>query len=125
LVAACVRWGSTSLGAIAGAQAVLGPAGWTGSNLAVASAWLAAVALVLAAAPIAEGRLIRVLSSVPFACAAADVAVGPGPGGAIALRALASVIAVAVASLLPRVRGRDTAAMGCGVAALVCAALVR
>jgi len=49
LGAAMVRWGSPSLSAIAGAQAVLGPAGWTGSRAAIVSAWFGAVALVLAA----------------------------------------------------------------------------
>jgi hypothetical protein len=40
------RWGTTSLAAMAGGQAVIGPAGVTGSATSVASVWLAAAALV-------------------------------------------------------------------------------
>ncbi len=52
LVATSWRWGSTSLEAVAGAQAVLGPAGLVGPSTAAASSWLAALALVLAAVPL-------------------------------------------------------------------------
>lgn len=48
LLATAWRWGSTSLEALAGAQAVIGPAGWTGPTPAAVSSWLAAAALVLA-----------------------------------------------------------------------------
>lgn len=43
------RWGSTSLAVAAGAQAIVGPAGWAGSATLVASSWCAAAALVLVA----------------------------------------------------------------------------
>ncbi len=49
LLATSWRWGSTSLEAWAGAQAVLGPAGVVGPGRAAAGAWCAAAALVLAA----------------------------------------------------------------------------
>ena len=51
LVATSWRWGSTSLEAIAGAQTVLGPAGVVEPTSAAAASWLAAGAIVLAAAP--------------------------------------------------------------------------
>jgi hypothetical protein len=125
LVASSVRWGSPSLGAIAGAQAVLGPAGWTGSAAAVGSAWFAAAALVLAAAPIDRGWPWRMASVAPFGLAAADVVAGPGPGGAIAVRVLASAIACAAAAALPDRRARDAFAVAAAVVALGCAGVAR
>jgi hypothetical protein len=126
LAAALVRWGSPSLGAIAGAQAVLGPAGWTGSSAAVASAWLGAFALVFAAVPLDRASwLVTTLSVAPFAIAAADVVVGPAPGGALALRALGSVVALAVTTLLARRRSLPVVAVGAGALALVCAGFAR
>jgi len=129
LGAAMVRWGSPSLGAIAGAQAVLGPAAWTGSALTVASAVLGAVALVLAAVPLVpDSWVTRAACVAPFAAAAAVVAVGPAPGGALALRILATVAATALATWLsprlvdPRVQWL---AQGCAAIALVCAGIAR
>jgi len=126
LAAALVRWGSPSLGAIAGAQAVLGPAGWTGSSLAVASAWLGAGALVCAAVSLDRtSTVVTALSVAPFAIAAADVAVGPAPGGALAARVLASVVALAVTTLLARWRSLPSIAVGAGALALLCAGIAR
>jgi hypothetical protein len=129
LGAAMVRWGSPSLGAIAGAQAVLGPAAWTGSALAVASAVLGAAALVLAAAPLVrDSWATRAACVAPFAAAAADVAIGPAPGGAIALRVLATLAAIALATWLsPRLLDRRVQwlAQACGLVALACAGLAR
>jgi len=126
LTASLVRWGSPSLGAIAGAQAVLGPAGWTGSAAAVASAWLAAVALLLAAVPLSRANnLVLALWLAPFAIAAADVSVGPAPGGALPLRVVASVVAMAAAVALARWRSLPTIAIGCGALALLCAGIAR
>ena len=126
LLAALVRWRSPSLGAIAGAQAVLGPAGWTGSPLAVASAWLGAVALVLAAVSLdRRSMVITALSAAPFAIAAADVVVGPAPGGALALRVLVSAVALVVTTLVVRWRSLPSIAMGVGALALVCAGIAR
>ncbi|MBA2610203.1 MAG: hypothetical protein H0U92_14800 [Actinobacteria bacterium] len=48
-VATIARTGSAALSDIAGGQAVLGAAGFTGSAIAVAAAWTSAVSLVLAA----------------------------------------------------------------------------
>lgn len=47
LVASSWRWGSTSLDALAGAQAVLGPAGFVGPATAATASWLAAIAILL------------------------------------------------------------------------------
>jgi hypothetical protein len=126
LGAALVRWGSPALGAIAGAQAVVGPAGWTGSTAAVASAWLAALALVFAAVPFERVPTTVVIVSVaPFAIAAADVVVGPAPGGAIGWRVLASAVAVVVTTLVARWRSLPMVAVAAGVLALVCAGIAR
>jgi hypothetical protein len=126
LAAALLRWGSPALGAIAGAQAVLGPAGWTGSSTAVASAWLGALALVLAAVSLDKtSSFVTVASVAPFAVAAADVVVGPAPGGALALRAFASVGALTAATLLARWRPMPALAVISGALALVCAGIPR
>jgi len=126
LVAALVRWGSPSLEAIAGAQAVLGPAGWTGSTAAVASTWLAAAALVLAARPRHRAtRWSTVLATAPFAVAAAALVVGPSAGGAILLRVAASVVAVILAVATSRWRRGPDVACVLSVVALVAAGLAR
>ena len=49
LAATAWRWSSSSLEDIAGAQAVLGPAGWVGPALGAAGSGLAALAVLLAA----------------------------------------------------------------------------
>jgi hypothetical protein len=126
LAAALVRWGSPALGAIAGAQAVLGPAGWTGSAAAVASAWLGAIALVLAARPVvADSIVVTALSVSPFAVAAADVVVGPAPGGALGLRVVASMVALVVTTVMAQREPMPRVAVGCGALALVCAGIAR
>ncbi|HEV3227096.1 MAG TPA: hypothetical protein VGZ52_09680 [Acidimicrobiales bacterium] len=126
LSSALVRWGSSSLAAIAGAQAVLGPAGWTGSAPAVASAWFAAVALVLAAAPRSTPRRVVALAAVaPFGAAAADVTMGSSAGAGLWLRVLASVVATVVITLLPQWRTRSRIAVAAGLVALVCAGFAR
>ena len=129
LAGVVLRWGSSSLGAVAGAQAVLGPAGWTGGAAAVASAWAAAVAIVLAspadAVPGLPSWVAPTATAAPFGLVAALVAVGPGPGGALALRVVASVVATAAVVALGRTRrpqltaARARVAVGLGAAALV------
>jgi hypothetical protein len=118
-----IRWGSPSLEALAGAQAVLGPAGTVGTTAAAASAWCAASALVLAA-PRPDARLPwRIVAVAPFGIAAAAVVLGAGPGGLLWLRVVASVGAVVLAltiTLLPR-RLTVAAALGAGAAAVVLA----
>jgi len=124
LISVMVRWGSPSLAAIAGAQAVLGPAGWTGSRAAVASAWLAAIAVI--GATRRGPRLLSLASGVsvaPFAVAAADVVAGPSIGGEIGWRVVATIVAFAVALIVSRWRRAPECAVACAVAALVTAAV--
>ncbi|MGQ0616196.1 MAG: hypothetical protein ACT4PW_04270 [Acidimicrobiia bacterium] len=135
LAATAVRWGTTSLDGIAGAQSVLGPGAVTGPTLAIASAWSAAAALLLAApGPVAAlfarwGGAI----AVPFGLTAGLVLAGPGTGGPLALRAGAGLVAVAIGVRvvaarqatpdLDRRAGRAGALLG--VAAVVLAGLGR
>ena len=90
-IALLERWGTPSLDAVAGAQSVLGPGGFVGPRAAAASAWFAALALVLASPRLASDD--------------ADSAAMPGPtrrrlppGGAlVAALALGAAAAAAVA----------------------------
>jgi hypothetical protein len=87
--AAVVRFGSPDLGALAGDQSVLGAAGLVGPQLAAASSWCAASAVVLAA----RGP---VLVAVPFGATAAALVAGPSD---LLVRAPATVAGVAVAAV--------------------------
>lgn len=110
-----LRWGTTSLDAVAGAQTVLGPAGLVGPPAAAAAGWCAAAALVLArpgawAAP-AFGAVAALVVAGPSPASAADVAVRVAAalaGAALAfvvdrrgpgVRPLAVVLAVAAGAL--------------------------
>jgi hypothetical protein len=100
LAASSWRWGSTSLDALAGAQAVLGPAGWVGPTAAAAGSWLAALALLL--------TLSRGTDPIRLAAIGATVAAvvaGPGPGGQLAVRAGVAVAAAAAALALGTLTG--------------------
>jgi hypothetical protein len=113
------RWGSSSLGALAGGQAVLGPAGWTGPAALAASSWAASAALVLACPP---GRF-RV---VAFGLTAAALVAGPpldGGAAAVALRVVAAVAGVAAAAFTARAVPRPAARRGAVVAGIVSVAL--
>jgi hypothetical protein len=147
LVAISVRYGSSSLEAIAGAQAVLGPAGTTGSTPGVAAAWLAATTVAASALhPRVEQertepgmvRTTRWVSAVSLGSTAAAVVVGPGSGGAVDARVVASVVAVVLVgvigelgALTPRSRRRrpiepvDALPPVLGLAALVLAVASR
>jgi hypothetical protein len=125
LLASSWRWGSTSLEALAGAQAVLGPAGGVGPTAAAAGAWLGAAALVLAL-----GRRPDPVRALPAGIAAAAVLAGPGPGGDVPIRVIVAVGAAAAAWGLGRLRadraGLDRAlslvAAAAGAAAVVAVA---
>lgn len=144
LAATSWRWGSTSLEAWSGAQAVLGPGGWVGPAGAAASSWLAALAVLLAATrPLEVGgmavglgdsgapNLVGVVLAAAAGVAAAVVVVGPAPGGAIAARAVAAIVAVIAALGLSMLRARagrggralDSVAAVSSVAALVLASV--
>jgi hypothetical protein len=119
LLGSLLRWGTTALGAVAGAQAVLGPAAWTGGGAVVGSALLGAIAL-LAATPNAFAlRGGQLLAAAPFGASAALVALGPGPGGALVLRVVAVVGGTALASLVGQARDRRTASRVLDVVAVV------
>ena len=118
-----LRWGSPSLEALAGAQAVLGPAGTVGTTAAAASAWCAAAALVLAAPRLEQQLPWRVGAAVPFGVAAAAVVVGAGPGGRLGLRIAGSVAAAVLAAAATFLPGRlkAAAAVAAGGAAVALA----
>jgi hypothetical protein len=115
-----VRWGSTSLDAIAGAQAVLGPGGAVGPVTAAAATWCAATAQVLAAPP--------GWPAAAFGAAAALGVAGPAPGRPldVAVRvgatAAAMVVAMAAGRRLPR-RPAQLTALVLAAAALALAAV--
>ena len=138
------RFGSTALGALAGSQAVLGPAGVVGPARAAAGSWCAALAVIIGAAhalerpatgerPLRHGaspkRWERGLAAASVGASAAVVVAGPAPGGALWVR-LAGLIGGAVLAALvaglratdgPRVRLLDPAA---GLAALLSVVLI-
>jgi hypothetical protein len=104
--ATIARWGAGSLAAVAGAQAVLGPAGLVGPPRAAASSWLAAAAVLLTT----PGPLDARPTGAALVCAAATgvtaatLVVGPSPVADPVVRALGLLggllLAVAV-TLLP------------------------
>jgi hypothetical protein len=127
LVAASWRWGSTSLEALAGAQAVLGPAGLVGPERAATAAWLAAAALVLSVPARARSAGPQLVIGVVIAATGATAALvvaGPAAGGEWWIRAVATITAVGGAALASAVRGGrericDVLAIALAVAALV------
>jgi hypothetical protein len=118
--AVLVRWGSSSLAAIAGAQAVLGPAVVVGPALAIVATVAASAALVLAAR--------KGWPAIAFGLAGGAVLAGPATTTvALAIvRGLAAVAGAALAVLLadqvPQRRRRTIAGVAATVAVL--AALV-
>lgn len=115
--AVAVRWGTTSLAAVGGAQAVLGPAVLTGPPAAAASSLFAALTLVLLS-PAANLRAVAV------GVAAAQLAVGPAGVGGIAIRSVATacfVVLCLLARHLPPWRLRLS--VGVGAAAFLLAAV--
>jgi len=107
LVATAWRWGSTSLEAIAGAQAVLGSAATVGPSGAATAAVLAALTLLLAAPrAISPGAPRRLLLALATGVAVGVVLAGPGPGGDLWQRVVVSLGAACAAFELARLRGR-------------------
>lgn len=118
LVAVSWRWGSTSLDAWAGAQAVLGPAGVVGPARAAAACWLAATAVVLAT-PTGDvtGKGARWghtgapnlgawATAVTTGSASAAVVAGPALGGAVWARVLAAAAGTLLAVAVSWARAR-------------------
>lgn len=126
VVASSWRWGTTSLEALAGVQAVLGPAGGIGPAAGAAGSWLATVALVLA---LGRGRDPVRLAAV--GATAAAVLAGPAPGGQVPVRVAVALGATAACLALAGWRadrpGRDRAvgllAAACGLAAVAAVAV--
>jgi hypothetical protein len=150
LAAAAWRWSSTALEDLAGAQAVLGPAGVVDPPASAVAAWLGALAIVLATPNLVEAWwferadagtlstarprwLARGLEWLPpfaSAASAAVVVAGPAPGGDVWARALAVLVALAIARLVAgrrRVLDRhlvlDGVAVALGVGSLVAVAI--
>lgn len=143
LVAASWRFASTSLGALAGAQAVLGPAGLVGPVSGAAASWSAAAVLVLVtpaggvgvgAGARSDGRprwrrasiAAPGLATVALGVAAGQVVAGPSFGADWLVRVGAAVLGVAVAVAVGSIRaGRerwlDGAALVAALAAVVLA----
>ncbi|MCU1461938.1 MAG: hypothetical protein JWO37_2013, partial [Acidimicrobiales bacterium] len=91
-VATIARYGTSSLAAVTGAQAVVGAAGWTGPASLIASSWCAAIACALAG-----GR--RWSTAVACGIAAGLLVAGPSAVTArgAAVRAAGAAVAVALA----------------------------
>lgn len=136
-LAVLARWGTASLGAVAGAQSVLGPGGVVGPAAAAAAAWLAAAALLLASPPSGadgdepasvtgdgrdrpsrRGGGLRRLVPAPAALvvglaigpAAAVAVAGPQYGTGLALRVGATAAAVALAAGIASLRWQQATA---------------
>lgn len=90
-LSSALRWGVMSLEGVAGAQSVLGPGGVVGPELAAASSWSAAAALILVSP--------RDWRAAAFGLAAAISVAGPavGTSGDVAVRVVASIVGVGVA----------------------------
>ena len=91
-----VRFGTTSLSSLAGAQAVLGVAGAVGPTLGAVATWTAATALVVVAPH-------RRLPAIAFGVLAGLVVVGPGgTTSAVFVRASGAVVGAALAVVASR-----------------------
>lgn len=97
VAAVAVRFATTSFDDLAGIQSVLGSAVEVGPATGAASAWAAAAAVVLAAAPLRPGSAVAGVSAVAAGAFAAAIAAGQGPGGELWVRVGATVLATAVA----------------------------
>jgi hypothetical protein len=115
-LAVLARWGTTALGALAGLQAVLGPAGLTGRALGIASSWCGAGALAVAAALVP-----RRVTAAAVGLLAALVVAGPAASGAgtSLLRFGAAAAGAGTGAVLAgRSSGRFTEPLAVGLAAV-------
>lgn len=102
------RWGSSSLAALAGGQAVFGAAGWSGPPGLVLSSWAAAGAVILAcprrrgSSPGPEPLIGALGCGILAAALVAGPAVAGDTASVVGLRVFASVIAAGVALVLAR-----------------------
>ena len=117
LAASSWRWGSTSMEALAGDQAVLGPAGWVGPGAAAAGSWLAAVALVVAASDRLHGGAPRIRRGTPdLALARVTAAVRGAPPRQPRGRVAAPRLQAAASLVLALAAGSAAAAVVAGPA---------
>ncbi|MDQ6797933.1 MAG: hypothetical protein M3011_07930 [Actinomycetota bacterium] len=138
-IAVIGRWGSSSFAALAGGQAVVGAAGWSGPPGMVLSSWAAAAAVLLVVprrsrrpgVPTAGSGPKRsaggyTVGVVACGCFAAALVAGPAVGrdtdSVIILRVAASVIATAGAMVIGRACPRPLARTAGLIAAVVAAA---
>ena len=126
LGAVLVRWASPSLSALAGAQAVLGPAGDVGPTLAAASAWCAsfAVASAVPADGVRWRSPARVAVVLAFGLSAGIVVAGPSLTQRPLTRLVGAFVGVLLAGVLAdRVpaRWRSPVSLLLGAAALALA----
>lgn len=114
-IATLGRWSSSSLTALAGGQAVLGAAGWTGALALTLSSWAAAAALILVAP---RGRPAALAFGLAAAAIVAGPALGDGSVSDAVVRLTASVAGVAAAWIAAWAVSRRTAHLvGLGLAA--------
>lgn len=112
VIASSWRWGSTSLEALSGAQAVLGPAGGVGPATAALGSWLAGVAILFALARPTEVEgwfgAVEVARAAAAGVAVSAVLAGPAPGGDLLARAVVGLGVSAAAVGLAMVRNGRT-----------------
>lgn len=119
-VSLTIRFGTSSLAAAAGAQAVLGPAGFVGEPLSAAAAWLAGLALAFVSP--------RGLPMLAFGLAAGTVLAGPDVAGpaTLAVRVAGALggltVTWAAARYVPRQAARWSAAAFAGLAVVAAVA---
>ncbi len=129
-IAVIGRWGSSSLAALAGGQAVLGAAGWSGPPGMILSSWAAALAVILvwpdrpASSSFSGGHPAGVVACGIFAAAlVAGPAVGLETNSVVVLRMVASAVGIGVASAVARACPRPVARVA-GLSAAVSAAVL-
>lgn len=114
--AVLVRWGGPSLAAVAGGQAVLGPAVALGAGAAAASSALAALAIVL----LAPSRLPLVLA---LGIVAGAIVAGPAVPHDLVVRVAGVVACCGMAYTARWIPVRQGVAAGVAVLALVLASV--
>lgn len=105
--AVSVRFSTAVFDDVAGIQSVLGAAGTVGPPVAAASAWFGAVAVLLAVRSGAGSGVVRHAPAIAGGALAAAIVAGPGPGGELAVRVVATIVAIAIGVVLARTDDHD------------------
>lgn len=128
VTAVSIRFSTAVFDDVAGIQSVLGIAGNVGPPVAAGSAWLAAAAVVLAVRAGPASGVLRHAPAVAAGALAAAIVAGPGPGGALAVRVVATIMAIGMGVALARTddrpqlrRLRSVGAVVAGLTAVVLA----